>query len=153
MAMGSVQAAEQDERRRKVGQLYIGGVAKGEIAVTLGCSNQTVTRDVKWLKKLWVKELIKDPVEHQARTLATLYELEREAAEKYISTESPYWWDRWLRAVLSTSKFLGLDAPVKLDAKHDAADANFTIIFDTPDDLDEDGQPMMALNDSQDSER
>ena len=61
MAMGPVQAAEQEERRRKVGQLYIGQVPKGEIALILACSNQTVTRDVKLLKKLWVKELIKDP--------------------------------------------------------------------------------------------
>jgi len=43
-----------------VGQLYIGGVPKGEIAATLDCSRQTVTRDVKWLKKLWVRELIKE---------------------------------------------------------------------------------------------
>lgn len=88
-----------------------------------------ITRDVKWLKKLWVKELIKDPVEHRARTLATLNQLERAAAEKYLATESPYWWDRWLKAVLSTSKFLGLDAPAKLDGE----DVSFTIEFETPD--------------------
>ena len=132
MAMGPVQAAEQEERRRKVGQLYIGGVPKGEIAKTLCYSKQTVTRDVKWLKKLWIKELIEDPVAHRARTLATLYELEREAAEKYFATESPFWWDRWLRAVMSTSKFLGLDVPIKLDAKLDTEDVSFTIEFDTP---------------------
>ena len=40
MAMGPVQAAEQEERRRKVGQLYIGGVPKGEIAETLDCPNR-----------------------------------------------------------------------------------------------------------------
>ena len=118
-------------RRRTVGQLYIGGVPKGEIAKTLCCSKQTVTRDVKWLKRLWVEETIKDPVEHRARTLATLYELEREAAEKYISTGSPRWWDRWLRAVVSTSKFLGLDTPAKLDAKIDTEDVSFTIEFET----------------------
>ena len=132
MAISPAQAADQEERRRKVGQLYIGGVPKGEIAETLGCSKQTVTRDVKWLKRLWVNELIRDPVEHQARTLATLFELEREAAEKYIATESAYWWDRWLRAVVSTSKFLGLDTPTKLDAKLDTEDVSFTIEFETP---------------------
>ena len=126
-----MQAADQEERRRKVGQLYIGGVPKGEIAATLGCSKQTVTPDIKWLKKLWVRELIKDPVEHQARTLATLYELE--AAEKYLATKSTYWWDRWLRAVESISKLLGLDAPSKVHAKFDAEDVSFTIEFETPD--------------------
>ena len=130
--MGPVQAAEQEERRRKVGQLYIGGVPKGEIAKTLGYSKQTVTRDVKWLRRLWVKELIKDPVEHQAPTLATLYKLEEDAAEKYIATGLPRWWYRWLRAVVSTSKFLGLDTPTKLDAKLDTEDVSFTIQFKTP---------------------
>ena len=105
---------------------------KGEIAKTLCCSKQTVTRDVKWLRKLWVKELIKDPVEHRARTLATLNQLERDAAEKYLATESTYWWDRWLKAVLSSSKFLGLDAPAKVEAKFDAEYVSFTIEFDTP---------------------
>ena len=56
MAMGLFQEADQEERRRTVGQLYIGRVPKGEIAETLGCSKQTVTRDVKWLKRLWVEE-------------------------------------------------------------------------------------------------
>ena len=37
------------------------------------------------------------------------------------------------RAVVSTSKFLGLDAPTKLDAKLDAEDVSFTIEFETPD--------------------
>ncbi len=33
---------------------------------------------------------------------------------------------------MSISKFLGLDAPTKLDAKIDAEDVSFTIEFDTP---------------------
>ena len=132
MAMSLAQLAEQEERRRKVGQLYVTGVPKGEIAGTLGCSKQTVTRDVKWLRKLWVRELIKDPVGHQARTLATLYKLEEDAAEKYIATESPNWWDRWLKAVLSKSKFLGLDAPTRMNAEVDAEEVSFTIEFEMP---------------------
>ncbi len=34
---------------------------------------------------------------------------------------------------MSVSKFLGLDAPNKLDAKSDAEDVSFTIEFETPD--------------------
>lgn len=75
---------------------------------------------------------IEDPIEHQARTLATLYKLEEDAAEKYIATESPNWWDRWLKAVLSTSKFLGLDAPTRMNAEVDAEEVSFTIEFETP---------------------
>jgi hypothetical protein len=152
MGLSPVQAAEQEERRRMVGQLYIGGVAKGEISETLGCSRQTITRDIKWLEKLWVRELIKDPVEHQARTLATLDKLEREAAERYRSTQSPYWWDRWLKAVLSTSKFLGLDAPGKLDAKLDAEDVHFTIEFETPDGRVVDAETWQMLELEEDAE-
>ena len=33
---------------------------------------------------------------------------------------------------MSVSKFLGLDAPVKMDAKFDAEVVKFTIEFDTP---------------------
>ena len=34
---------------------------------------------------------------------------------------------------MSVSKFLGLDAPVKMDAKFDAEDVSFTIVLETPD--------------------
>jgi len=60
--------------------------------------------------------------------------------------------DRWLRAIESISKFLGLDVRDSLNARIDAEDIEFTIIFDTPDDIYEDAQPM-ALNGSQDGDR
>ena len=82
MAMSPVQAAEQEARRRKVGQLYIGRVPKGEIAETLNCSKQTITRDIKWLIAVWNKEMVKDPVAQRARTLATMQEQERIAAKR-----------------------------------------------------------------------
>ena len=99
MAMGPVQEAEQEERRRMVGQLYICGVPKGDIAETLGCSKQTITRDVKWLIALWNKEMVKNPVAQRARTLATMQEQERIAAKRYDETGSMGWWDRWVKAV------------------------------------------------------
>ena len=50
-----------------------------------------------------------------------------------VGYRTPFWWDPWLRAVLSTSKFFGLDASAKLeDPKLDAEDVCFTIEFDTP---------------------
>ena len=136
-----------------VGQLYIGRVPKGEIAATLGCSKQTITRDVKWLKQLWVKELIRDPVEHQARTLATLQMLEQNASAKFISTGSPRWWDRWMQAVQAISKFLGLDAPVQVD-RHLERGVNFTVEFETPDGriLDADEWSVMQLESAEDGQ-
>lgn len=126
--MSPVQAAEQEERRRKVGQLYIGGGPKRRNRQDSGL----LQPDRSALRKLWLKELIKDPVEHRARTLGTLVELEREAAETYLATESTYWWDRWLRSVVTVSKFLGLDAPTKLGSKLDTENVYFTIEFETP---------------------
>ena len=78
--------------------------------------------------------------------------LAQDAAAKYFSTGSARWWDRWLRAVESTSKFLGLDAPTKIDANNDPEDVNFTIIFDTPDAFYED-EPQLASNGSQTGDR
>ena len=59
--------------------------------------------------------------------------MEEVAAKKYRIIGSPNWWDRWLRAVQTTSKFLGLDTPSKSDAKLDTEGVHFTIEFDTPD--------------------
>ena len=85
-------------------------------------------------------------------TIRRCTQLGLEAAKKYFATGSPYWWDRWLKAVLSVSKFLGLDAPTKLNAKLDSGDISFTIEFERPDALHE-GEPQMASNGSQTGDR
>jgi len=132
MAMTAQETADQAERRRLIAGLYVRRIPKGEIAKLAQCSNQTVTRDVKWLIERWNKELIKDPVAQRARTLAALQELEKQAAAKYLSTNLMGWWDRWIQAVQAISRFLGLDAPIKIDA-HLEGDVNFTIEFEKPD--------------------
>ena len=61
-----------------------------------------------------------------------MFELERDAAEKYLATESSYRWDRWLLAVATVSKFLGLDVPTKICSERDAEAITITIKFDMP---------------------
>ena len=131
MAMTHAQIVAQDERRRKVATLYVQRVPKWEIAKEVKCSKQTITRDVKWLIDKWNKELVKDPVAERARTLAAMQELEMIAAKKYDDTKQMGWWDRWLIAVQAIATFLGLDAPIQIDAHLDG-DVNFTIEFETP---------------------
>lgn len=132
MGMTALEVVKQDERRRLIAGLYIRRIPKKEIAVFANCSKQTVTRDVKWLKERWNKELIKDPVAHRARTLASMQEIEKQAASRYLATNSIGWWRCWLEAVEAITRFLGLDSPIKVDTHLDG-DLRFTFMFETPD--------------------
>ena len=91
MAQTAQQALEQAERRRTVAGLYIRRIPKGEIAQLVKVSKQTITRDVAYLLDLWNKELVRDPVAQRARTLASLQELEKNAAARYLATNSQGW--------------------------------------------------------------
>ena len=127
-----------------VAGLFIRRVPKGEIAKLANCSTQTITRDVKWLKNAWNNELIKDPVAQRGRTLASLQELEKTAAARYLSTNAVAWWTRGLDSVLAVSTFLGLDAPIKIEAQVKVAIQEGEIDWDAvPDDL---ADRFLALN-------
>lgn len=131
MGQSALAHAAQAERRRAVASLYITRLSKAKIAAKLEVSEQTIGRDVTWLLDKWNKELIKDPVAARARTLATMQELEAKAAQKYRDTGEGSWWDRWLVAVQAITRFLGLDAPITIDAHLDG-DVTFTVEFETP---------------------
>jgi hypothetical protein len=132
MGMSAMAAENQASRRREVATKYIARVSKAQIARDLHVNPQTINRDVKWLEEKWNAELIKDPVAARARTLATMQQLERDAAKKYQDTGEGSWWDRWLVAVQAITHFLGLDSPIKVDAHLDG-DLHFTFSFETPD--------------------
>ena len=134
----------QSERRRLVAGLYIRRIPKGEIAKLAKCSTQTITRDIKWLKNEWNNELIKDPVAQRGRTLASLQELEKAAAARYLSTKELGWWTRWLDSVQAVSTFLGLDAPIKIEGQVKLVVQGGEIDWDAiPDDL---ADRFLALN-------
>lgn len=151
MGMSAVQQYAQEERRREVASRYVARIPKGEIAKDLKVSKQTITRDVAWLIAKWNQELVKDPVAARARTLATMQELEAKAAQEYRMTGSGSWWDRWLLAVQSITRFLGLDAPIKVDAHLDG-DVNFTVEFETPSGriVDAESWSIMQLEEAED---
>jgi len=80
------------------------------MATATGVDVRTICRDLDWLKALWAKELLADPVEQRSRDLAALDQLEKDAATKYLETKEAQWWDRVLKAQERRAKLLGLDA-------------------------------------------
>ena len=130
MGMSALQAENQADRRRQVASMYVARVPKAKIARELEVNVQTINRDVVCLLEKWNKELVKDPVAARARQLATMQELESNAAEKFRATNEGAWWDRWLIAVQAISRFLGLDAPIQVDAHIGVLP--FTVEFETP---------------------
>ena len=133
MAMTKEMIQAQEARRHDIAIFTVQGMSKGQMALELQVSTQTITRDCKWLVDKWNKELVKDPVEHRGRILATMMHLRDEAAANYKVTKNMGWWDRWMHSTQSIATFLGLDAPIKIDATVDG-DVHFTFEFDTPDD-------------------
>lgn len=153
MGMSALQLETQASRRREVASKYVARVSKLQIARELEVNVQTINRDVKWLIEKWNKELVQDPVAARARTLATMQELEREAATRYVATKDGSWWDRWLLAVQAISRFLGLDAPIEINTHLDG-DVNFTVEFETPDGriVDADTWRIMQLEEAEDGD-
>ena len=133
--------------------MYVTRMSKSKIARELQVSLQTVNRDVTWLIEKWNKELVKDPAAARARILATMQELETKAAQKYKDTGEGSWWDRWLVAVQAITRFLGLDAPIQIDAHLDG-NVNFTVEFETPNGriVDAEQWALMQAEDEEDTD-
>jgi len=105
-------------RRREVATLHIQKFTSVAIAETLQWDRQTIDGDVKWLKDMWRRELIDDPVEVKAQEIAELVDMERECV-RMTRTEplrKGAWMDRRLRIKERIHRLLGLDAPTKIDA-------------------------------------
>ena len=94
----------------------------------LKCDIGTIYRDVAALEATWLKELVSDPVAVKAKELAEYEEAAEECWLQYSNTGDSRWLTELRGWKKSIADLLGLNAPIKVDARV----LNFTIEFDTP---------------------
>lgn len=105
----SAKQLEIEERRRKVLPLYLAHVSQNEIGRQLGVSQQTVSTDVKAIRKEYrcEREDIFD------REVLSLDQMERDCAVEWQRTKAAEWLKIRLSCKERRAKLLGLDAPTK----------------------------------------
>lgn len=72
--------------RRRVADLYLKGWLQSDIAIEIGATQATVSRDLKALRKAWLASTLIDIDKAKSRELAKIDRLERE------------YWDAWERS-------------------------------------------------------
>ncbi len=78
--------AEIERHRRLISDLYLQGLLQAEIAARIGVGQATVSRDLKALRKEWLKDSKADFGQAKAKELAKIDRLERE------------YWQAWRRS-------------------------------------------------------
>lgn len=84
-------AAERDDRRRQVAEMYLRGKMQTEIAAELGKDTATISRDLKAIRSEWRSSTLVDFNEAKNRELAKIDALEAEylkAWERSIGTHT-----------------------------------------------------------------
>lgn len=87
MAGSKRNQAEILENRAKIANLYLKGWQQKDIAVELGLSPATVSRDIKALIEEWRQSAISDIEEAKAKELARINRIEREAWEAWEASK------------------------------------------------------------------
>lgn len=142
------------DRRRRVSAMWLKRVPTREIAATLKVTPQTITTDIKWLKKDWAKEQSDNVKEVIDRELQDLDHMEQQAAsihtlcmtqfnrarrdaelEGHAAAPDARPWLAEARQSLAErrsikerrSRLIGLDAPVKQEVQGDVGLVSFTL--------------------------
>jgi hypothetical protein len=115
MASKKASNAKRDARRAEVAKLLRAAIPVYRIAERLGIARVTATADVNWLLAEWAKEQRpEDRHRWRALELAKLDEIEiKVAANARAGHESAV--DRMLKVMERRARYLGLDAPTKVD--------------------------------------
>ena len=93
--------------------MLLGHATQEQIATQLNVSRRTVSADIQYLRSLWRKELVADPVEIIAHELAELNDMERECVRSFTVTGDAVWIRERRMIKERKAKMLGLDAPVR----------------------------------------
>lgn len=106
--------AEIAYRRKLVGDLYLAHTGQDDIARQLKCNQSTVSRDIKWLKKVWMRESIGEIGDCILQELAELNDMERQAALAFAreNGKNPRWLLARLRIKEKKYMLLGLDKKI-----------------------------------------
>ena len=99
MAAPKRNPAQRDKDRATVTELYLQGKTQASIAELLGVSQSQISQDLKAIRRVWVKEAVRDFDELKSRELAKIDRLELE------------YWEAWKRsqedAEVETEKAIG----------------------------------------------
>lgn len=77
------------QRRKKVVRLYLEGNSQATIAETVEVDKETISRDLAFIRKEWLSEMVKDFNELKAKELAKIDNLEAEAWEAWRKSAEP----------------------------------------------------------------
>jgi predicted transcriptional regulator len=110
--------ATQAERRAQVAEMYRKGYTQMQIAVALGTTQGTVSRDVRWLLDEWQKTHVHEVNDAVTKQLDELRELRLNAWKQFEQTERKAWLDVILNVQEREAKLLGLNAPSEIITTH-----------------------------------
>ena len=113
MPVSKRQRLQMQDRRRRVATLFLAHATQQEIADQLGIARRTVVNDVKWLRELWQREMLEDPVAMRAQELAELNDMERDCIRAYQLSRDRGWIAERRMIKERKAKLVGLDAPTK----------------------------------------
>jgi len=117
MGAGQIQRSRlrAEERRVRVGEMYFRlGMRQTEIAEQVKVSQATVSGDIKILLKRWREATLANIAELRGKELATLAEMERDAALEFQARKDPRFLTERRLIMKRRAEMLGLDAPMRL---------------------------------------
>ena len=77
------------ERRHLVAQRYLQGEQQFEIAASLGLDRSVISRDLKAMRELWLKQIVEHYDAAKARELAKIAMVEQEAWRSWHRSQEP----------------------------------------------------------------
>lgn len=114
MARHTVQKHTQEKRRALVAEMYRKGKTQAAIALELGTTQATISRDVRWLLDEWRKTHIHEVNDAVTKQLDELREIRMHAWRQFEETGRKAWLDTILSVQERESKLLGLNAPTHI---------------------------------------
>src|SRR5262245_42749769 len=76
-------------RREKVNAMYLRGCSQMAIAQVIGCTQQTVSSDLTWLREQWQSTMLTDFNDRQLQEIQKVDELERVYWESFEKSREP----------------------------------------------------------------
>ena len=102
----------QLERRELVQRMMLARMTQAAMAVEIGCSHKTITRDVEWVRENWKQRLAQRYDEWTMEELSKLDALE-EALWPGAMSGKPHVVERVVQLMDHRAKLLGLYAPTR----------------------------------------
>ena len=99
--------------RRNVAELYLAGRYQEEIAVELGLSQATVSRDLRYILAQWQTEAVQDVAKRRAIIEQKYLLVWREAMAAWMNKPTPHLLGQAQTSLKAIRDMFGTDAPAK----------------------------------------